>query len=386
MNCSLCDCNALVYDIGSAMIRAGIAGNAFPDIQTPSVASFVMEDGNLDFSFDESLLYSNFERGTVNIVDEKYCITDSELFENFLTYTHKKMNVNPADYSVLYTAPAHLITTKEHSENWGKRICDVSFEKLDHPAICLSPDASLAAYAHCMQTATVVDFGWSCLRVIPVIEGKTQVDHIQIHPIGGYGLSQLLYEQLSTRNIPLVPKNPNWSDGQWALHQYRRATNIIESCATYAQNTLPEDFLYFLDGKPIDLQTEMKLQAALHWDEIDNDETTPGSVPPLPIMIQNAINECPDEHKRLLWKGIVTSGGFSAQASFIDKLQIELNKLVDPSIDNKINFPMHEMVRGSNTVWVGGSILASSSVFPRFLITKEEWKEYGESILSLKCQ
>lgn len=396
MNCKPNINNALVYDIGLAMIRAGHAGEGFPSISQPSCVATKPnpENGELNLYFNDNYLYSNTQHFDVScLVNESYFINDPTLFTNYLNWTYNYLSVDPTDRNVLFTRPAHLASS-DHNLLWSKNLCEICFETIGHPSVCITPDATLASYAHCVQTSLVVDFGWSCVRVIPVLEGKIQPDCAQVHPIGGLVLSQLLCEQLKSRLDSTMPnekslnpeKNENalrWSEGQVELYKRKITTDIIHTCCTFARNTIDEDYLYFLPGQsPADMKREMKLMSSLHFQLIGEDDKKENL---LPELIKKSIDLSPDDYKRNLWNNIVTSGGFSSLNSFIAKLQNELKKIADPTFDVKVHYPMHQAIAGDFLVWTGGSIFASSSIFPNFCVSKSEYQENGESIVRVKC-
>lgn len=277
------------------------------------------------------------------------------------------------------TQPTYL--AGDHNHAWQRLLAEIAFEDLGHPSFCVASDAILAAYAHCQQTALVVDFGWSSLRIVPVIEGKPRLQAVQSHPLGGYALSRILQERLHHRHIPLFRPAPGLTEMQAFFHDRRVAVDIIGNCLSYASNTIHENFLYFLHDRPVDVQGEMGLLSALHFRELSEGDQT---VPAVPQLIKMAIDECPDEAKRALWSNIVTSGGFSELNSFIANVQAETGKIADPVFDVQVKYPVMERCGGRHTVWTGGSILATSQVFPRFCVTREEWAEHGDSVMKAK--
>lgn len=208
MNCKPNINNTVVFDIGLAMVRAGHAGEGFPSISQPSYASLDLksEEEESKLYFNDSYLYSrNGHFEILPLLNESYFINDKSVFTNFLNWTYEYLSVDPSDRNVLFTRPAHLAPT-EHNAIWSNALCEIGFETFGHQSICITPDAVLSSYAHCIQTSVVVDFGWSCVRVVPIIEGKIQTDCIQVHPIGGLVLSQLLSEMLKSRLDSVIPK------------------------------------------------------------------------------------------------------------------------------------------------------------------------------------
>ena len=383
MNCRPNVYNAIVYDIGSATILGGQAGNLTCDVLAPSLAAST-PDEDPHFSFDESRVYSEKQKCEIaQIVDDQYRIMDPSLLSSFLDFSQSRMGISQEERpetTVLYTQPAHLFG--EHNNAWQKVLAEVSFETLGHRSVSIVSDAVLATYAHCAQSAVVVDFGWSCVRVIPVIEGHVETSAIQVHPIGGYALSEILIKQLEKRSVFLRPKD---RAGQVEMIERRTCVNMLEGSCSYAENTIDEDFLYFVDGRPLDVQFEMKLVAAIHFNELKLSDSDGDSVTSLPHMIKAAIDECPDHAKRQLWANIVTSGGFSKMTGFIGRLHSELEKIADPVFKVSVQFPMSQLSAGKNTVWTGGSIFASCDrVFGRFCVTKDEWNEVGEPAMQIK--
>jgi actin-related protein len=282
---------------------------------------------------------------------------------------------------VVYTQPSHLFGS--HNRQWCRTLAELSFESLGHPAIAIASDAALATYANCLQTAVVVDFGWSCLRVVPVIEGHPIVTAIQVHPIGGYAFTRILSEQLRKRHISAVRRAPDFNPLQLQLQERRVLGDMIQSACSYAANTIDEDFLYFLNDRPIDIQLEMKLLASIHFNELSGEGED--VIVSAPQMIKQAIEKCPDSAKRSLWENIVVSGGFSNLSSFIGTMQVEARKVADQFFTVNVRYPMLDRCGGRHTVWTGGSIFASSSVFPRFCVTREEWGESGDVVLNLRA-
>jgi actin-related protein len=281
------------------------------------------------------------------------------------------MSVDPSTFSIVYTQPAHL--AGEHNRAWARTLAELSFETFGHPAVAIVSDSVLATYAHCLQTAVVVDFGWSCLRVVPVIEGHPIISAIQVHPIGGYAFTRVLSEQLQRRHISVARRDSDLSPGQLQIQDRRILEEIVQTNCTYAANTIDEDFLFFLHGRPVDVQFEMKLLASIHFNPLSGEGEEP--IATAPQMIKQAIDKCPDTAKRALWENNVTSGGFSSLTSFISTLQNETRKISDTVFDENVRYPMIERCGGRHAVWTGSSIFASSSVFPRFCVTLPQWQE-----------
>jgi actin beta/gamma 1 len=64
-----------------------------------------------------------------------------------------------------------------------------------------------------------------------------------------------------------------------------------------------------------------------------------------------------------------------------DRMQKEFNLLAPPSIKTKIIAPQDRKL----SVWIGGCMRASLSTFKQMWISKQEYDEYGPSIVHKKC-
>jgi actin-related protein 3 len=95
---------------------------------------------------------------------------------------------------------------------------------------------------------------------------------------------------------------------------------------------------------------------------------------PLDEVIDDAIQSCPMDYRRLLYKNIVLSGG----STLFDGFDKKLNKLVQKRVDNRMEAYEHmtghkpkpiEVEVKQNmvqryAVWFGGSVLGSNPGFP----------------------
>jgi len=64
-------------------------------------------------------------------------------------------------------------------------------------------------------------------------------------------------------------------------------------------------------------------------------------------------------------------------AGFPDRLLNEVRKLAPTDTRVRITAPYERMI----SCWIGGSILASLATFNQLWVTKQEYAEYGASIL-----
>ena len=104
---------------------------------------------------------------------------------------------------------------------------------------------------------------------------------------------------------------------------------------------------------------------------------------PLPLVVDEVIQNCPVDARKALYRNVVLSGGTTMFDKFDSRLQRDLRQLVqerlgDRSSKIEVNVVSHERQRYA--VWYGGSIVGSSPQFAQVSISKKQYDEEGPSI------
>ena len=97
--------------------------------------------------------------------------------------------------------------------------------------------------------------------------------------------------------------------------------------------------------------------------------------------LYNSIMKCNDDVREDLYANIVLSGGNTMFPGIAGRIQKEITALAPPTMKIKVIAPPERKY----SVWIGGSILASLSVFQPMSISKQEYDEWGPSIVHHKC-
>jgi len=95
----------------------------------------------------------------------------------------------------------------------------------------------------------------------------------------------------------------------------------------------------------------------------------------------NSIMKCDKYMHKELYANIILSGGTTMYPGFADRFRKEITALAPSTM--KVNVVARPERKYS--VWIGGSILASLSTFQQMWISKQEYLEYGPSIIQRKC-
>jgi len=78
---------------------------------------------------------------------------------------------------------------------------------------------------------------------------------------------------------------------------------------------------------------------------------------------------------------MVMSGGTTMYKGIPERLEAEIKNMAPSTMNVKISAPPERKF----SVWIGGSILSSLQTFESMWITREDFEEYGPSIVQTKC-
>ena len=362
----------LVYDLGVSTVQFGFAGDFQPTFNVNSAA--FQSEGKIrfgrDFPYDtcKDLQVSNlFKDGDHTI--------DTDLFQEFMNWSYSSLNVEPREYTVLFSQPVYLANKPSALNNYRKTLCEILFETGSHPGICLEYDAVLSCYAHMKSTALVIDAGWYKTRVVPVVDGKPLVGSIVSDVIGANNIISHYAKSTQGMNRALQ-RQPYMSDSQYKYNQMIELERIMESTLTFETSGDPSRTTYFYSNTDyVSFDHVSKTVYEYVWAKSTEKSS------PLPMAISSTINSTPADVRRQLWKNIILSGGLSKVHGFRSSVEHYLAAKKPDGYSVMVLPPMHGMLSGPLAPWTGGSIVGSLDTFSEMCITSEEYNEYGIQIL-----
>ena len=92
--------------------------------------------------------------------------------------------------------------------------------------------------------------------------------------------------------------------------------------------------------------------------------------------VQQAINACAPELRPALWGNVVLLGGTVKLPGFQARLEKELRALAPVDCELQVTMP-EDPVTAS---WKGGAMFAELSTFDQWVVTKQEYQEFGDEI------
>lgn len=367
---------ALIIDNGTGTIKAGLAGEDAPRSIFPSIVGKPKMPG-LMVGLDQKDVYIGHEvKEKRSILKLEYPIERGQIqewddMEKIWTYAIlQEMRTTPEEQEILLTEPP--LNPKESRE----KMTSIMFEKFNVPYLYVGIQAVLALYASGRTTGLVIDSGEGITHTVPIYEGYAIPHAIQTVKIAGHDLTVYLQDLLkrndklsSITDIETIQKMKE----KFCVVAQDYDTEVKE--VSEKKNVGKSETL--IDGNVVSLGVErlqvpeVMFQPALAGHEHEG----------IHKYADDSIKKCDQDIRKELYKNIILAGGSTMFGKMGERVQKEIKALA-PTMTDVSHFAPPER---KNSVWIGGSILASLRSFMPMFISKGEYKEFGADIVHSKC-
>lgn len=245
--------------------------------------------------------------------------------------------------------------------------CEVFFETLNAPALCVISQSVLSLYGSGCATGLSVDLGYDSADIVPIYEGGViSFAHMQTN-LAGRQISSFIKRSLTERNIDV--KTPN------TLEDIKKYLYVTKDSSMSWRNhkrmyTLPS-------GEKIDIGQEAFMTAELMFQpDFVCDKKTEF------LALQDAVvlaaNKCDPDIRSTMYEAVVPCGGLSTIPGLNERLAIELEEITQKPV-NVLSSP-----EAYTVTWLGGATFAGMSDSKKMWVTKKQYDEYGAKIVMNK--
>jgi actin-related protein len=256
-------------------------------------------------------------------------------------------------------------------------------EKFKTPAMFIGIQGVLSLYAAGRQTGIAVSIGGDATQFTPVDKGYAIPGASICLKLGGRDL-RLNLAKLLTQSGSYIGNYGNFFD---------HAQNMVEKFCYVALDfkqevesppkkaKVEEESYELPGGEIITLKDEtFRCPELLFQPSLLGNLNENNIKEGIPKLCFDTISKCDFEIHPLLYKNIVLSGGCSMLPGLSERLEKDIKELAPTGSDVKVIAADHR----KNSVWIGGSILASLATFQDMWVTKEQYNEQGPSVIH-KC-
>ena len=370
---------ALVLDVGSTICRAGFSGEESPRTTFPTIIGRPPDTGgeNVEVNFavgEEARRKRDTQGFKLTCPLQRGAVSSWDDMENILSFAiYHELQAVPEEHPLLITEPPLSLRTNR------EKTAELIFEDFKSPALHLGNQGLMALFAANCTTGLSVSVGNGLTHVVPISDG-IPLTHATIQlDYAGQDLTDLLMTMLTEQG-----------------HSFSRAVDREHVCAAKEElcyvafdfdaelaavqggeeevsktHTLP-------DGTEITLKDErFRCPEVLFRQSVVGRDLYEG----VHDMAHCAIAKCNMLLRRPLFENVVVSGGTTLLPGFCERLEKELHLKAPPSVHVKVASGKSGTAR-QHACWVGGAIYASLSTFDKVCIGREDYEEFGPSVMT----
>jgi len=342
---------AIVIDFGADTVQVGFSGDDDPRVVLPA---FISPDGQ----------YPGDVKYRISMNDMKYPMTaqekDWEGIEKIVQFAYeKKLKLSSRDQSVLWSQSI-FEKTEDKLE-----LAEMLFEKLGSASYYPAPQPVLASYASGRGSGLFIDSGHTHTQVVMIYEGYLIEESCFKVEIGGHHLTQQLQSLIELQSSRQLLS--------WEI--CRDIKNNHSYCGV---NDDVDEGIYTLpDAQQIDVSNAVgKCTEPLFNFSLFNQDVNSNGYTSIQDMIFKSIMNADVDLRSHMFCNIIMTGGNTLINGYRDHLQ----SLIKPMAMTKVSKVVAAPER-LYSVWIGGSILSSLSMFQNQWITKQEYEECGPNIV-----
>ncbi|CAF4891221.1 unnamed protein product, partial [Rotaria socialis] len=371
------DSNSIVMDNGSGTIKVGFAGDSQPCIIFPTIVGCLRHTSvspgmNLKDQYIGSEVIENKDILSIHYPIEHGIVTNWDDMEKIWHHTfYNKLRIAPEEHPFLLTeAPLNPKANRE-------KMAQVLFEHFNVPALYVAIQAVLTFYASGRIAGIVLEIGDGVSATVPIFQGYAVSNAINRLDLAGRDLTDWMTRLLAERGYSFastaqreIVRDMKEKLGYVALDFQDELSKSSHSKDIEKNYELP-------DGQKITIGNERFLcpEALFTPSMIGQRESG------IANMVYDTIMKCDIDLRDRLYRRIVLSGGATSTKGLENRLKKEIRELVPSETKIRIISASEQDI----AVWLGGSILSSLSTFQKMWITKQEYNDFGPSIMHRNC-
>ncbi|XP_076448133.1 uncharacterized protein LOC143284892 isoform X2 [Babylonia areolata] len=368
--------HVVVIDMGSGSIRAGILGEkeSLPQVMFPSVVAVDRETGRKVVGVDA---YHPDVRRTSTLLHpirpsnrvDKFKI-DVDMMTAVFSKVFTELGVNPRQYMVMLSTPQTL------SDSLRAGLMEALVGSLGVGGVCMVQQSLLALYSYRATTGIIVDVGQR-LEILPICDGFVIEGGVARCPYGAQKVQDSLKKALLETNfkfaseVELLLVQHIMHDCCYVAFNYEDEERLCQTQPGKLKRTINLEKFGLPEGayKRVDVE-EGRFSSPEGFFNVDLWEM---DYPTLHKLIFQAIQSCPMDSRRHMYRAVYLSGGVTMLPGFHERLEAELRKLAPPAVTVEV----HAAPNRYHAAYLGACSVAAMPQFTDMAISREEWRSQG---------
>jgi actin beta/gamma 1 len=352
----------VVIELGSHLIRAGFASDQQPRFSFRSVvrrsrALYPVHGQPVSFG-DE--MAPNGSQFSVSSPIKNGILVNLDDVELILRHVFDRLGVDPTEHPVL------IIESGMNSQMIRWQLTELVFDTFNVPYFSLVQSHFLALFMFGHRTGLVVDVGQAETRIVPVYETFAISDATITLPLAGNQVDAYFWNLLYDKVFLLTNMSMT------RAHVFVR--DIKEKSAYVADNfnverarPLHTTIAILPDGQEVEINSELFTAPELLFqpslDGISCDS--------IGAAVVDSIMKCDVDIRRQMSEHIVLVGG----TTLIPGLPERIKRDITDRAPGNFRINVIAVETRQHTAWIGGAMFPCDSVFPKMVMTKEEYDE-----------
>jgi actin beta/gamma 1 len=257
-----------------------------------------------------------------------------------------------------------------------ERISTVIFEKFQASSFYIAPEPVFPMYASGSVSGVVYTSGEDITSVFPIFEGYFLPEKISRIDFGGSDITKLVSASLFEKGYANLSSGIKDITTVRAIKErlcYAASEFATENTKLAERNAAEKEVSYTLpDGQIITLgdarytTVEPMFQPSLFGMKCKG----------VSELIRNVLMDSDLDLRKSLAANVLLSGGNTRIAGFPERVRLDLEKCLPKSLKFNVRVPPEQ-----HSVWIGMSIVASLTNHKALWISKDEYNEYGPSVV-----
>jgi actin len=372
----------VVLDNGTSTLKAGFSGEDAPRCEVLSVvgrsrhpgATGLMHGINTDIFVGD---VAREKRGLLEIQRplKHGLVTDWDAMQHLWHHVfYDDLKIACEEHPIIVTEAA------DNSRQDREKTVEILFECFNAPAVVIQNASVLTLFSTGRSSGLVVDSGASRTSIGPVWEGYGLPHFSRRLNFGGDDVTSLLFGKLRGDGYPFSTESDREEVEKIKQEHCYVSMNLDKESAYCRESRSIERWHKLPDGQEVYLNDHRFATPEALFNPAMFGEVGKGS-PGIHEVINATIQMCDPTVQAEMYSAIVLGGGNTLFPKLDERLQREVSDMSPKGTAVRaVAFPDRKYA-----AWLGGSVVGSLKTFPCMWVSKNEYDDYGASIIHRKC-